>query len=379
MKVLRVMGHAVVLTLFGTLAIFINASSPDRPLGRQANALLPMIRENRPYLLKGLDLSPEGIGARLLPIRLQGQDLAGMDLREARFPSRGLRNIRLRGAHLARADFSCVALENVDFSGADLGNTLFDYSNCNHWQQTHLCPQIDGERLAPCSIIQVDLKGTDLSGSLLQGRMNSKGSHTTPGPGQFCDHWLVINGDLQGARLKQATLRCVVLNNHTSPQPASPSQSSPPAYAGISFVSSTLENVILNRGNFVFSDFWQARVVRMLVNLPFVDLLYSSMADLRCPPEGCELWVPAPASHKIDSRLSINVRGSRIRSNLVLGSSSSSWPALMCDGSTSWKPMGEKGAEAASTVTPPSIRCEPSSGLLVLEPTVPAAPTSNPL
>lgn len=379
MKVFRVVGHAVVLTLISTLAIFINASSPERPLGRQDSSLLPQIRDHRPYLLKGLDLSPEGIGARLLPIRLQDQDLSGMDLREARFPARGLRTIRLRGAHLARADFSCVALEQVDFSGADLSETLFDFSTCRQQQRTSLCPTIGRQRLAPCSILHVDLRGTDLSGALLQGKLAAKQAHGTanqppasPGPAPFCDHWLVIKGHLDGARLTQATLRCVVLSNQDAPQsvPASKpverasDQRNPPDYAGLSFVKSTLENVILDRGNFVFSDFWQAQIIRMIVNLPEVDLRYTSMADLRCPREDCELLVSDLPSAQVNPRLSLNVRGSRIRSNLVFSSSPTSWPALMCNSGTSWMPLQGGSAPGAQ----PNVSCDPSSGLLVLKP-----------
>ena len=64
-----------------------------------------------------------------LPIRLEGQDLSGMDLREARFPAGGAKDLRLAGAHLNRAVFQCVPMQRVDLSGANLSQAQFNY-NC---------------------------------------------------------------------------------------------------------------------------------------------------------------------------------------------------------------------------------------------------------
>jgi len=361
MKGFRGIGHAVLLTLIGTLAIFINASSEERPLGRHDNALLPLIRNNQLYLLKGLDLSPEGIGPRLPPISLQGQDLSGMDLREARFTPRRLRGIRIRGAHMARADFSCAALEDVDFSGADLSEARFDFSDCGGSKQSRECSDSDEVKIDSCSLLQVNLKGANLSRSLLQGKMGGTAESNFPESSQFCKHWLVIKGDLDGARFSDATLRCVLLINDMSETSAISSREdqqavnapASPDYAGISFVHSTLENVILGRGNFVFSEFWQARVVRMWVNLPSVDLRFTSLAKLQCPPEGCELLIPTlPA----DNNLSLSVRGSHIRSNMWLSNSTRGWPALLCDRETKWIQMIEPKGE---------VPCNTASGLLV--------------
>ncbi len=402
MKGFRGVGHAILLTLIGTLAIFINASSEERPLGRHRNALLPLLRDNHPYLLKGLDLNPEGIGldAKLLPISLQGQDLSGMDLREARFTPSRLKGIELQGAHLARADFSCVALEEVDFAGADLSEARFDFSECNKQKPNDRCREIDTLQGSPCSIIWINLKGANLSRSLLQGKPLTQGEvkfeNVQPTEStRFCDHWLVIQGNLEGASFSDATLRCVVLINEI-PEPSSKPTGAvqhadnvltPPEYAGIKFVKSNLENVILLSGNFVFSDFWEARVVRMWVNLTSADLRFTSLGKLNCPKNGCELWntpqkskflrgnfvfsdfwkagivrmwvsMPSVALHSTfqakilcppngcelwlpplqssHSRLSLNVRGSHIGSDIRPRTSDEERPALLCDGETEW-------------------------------------------
>lgn len=440
MKGFRGVGHIGLLTLIGTLAIFINASSEERPLGRHSNALLPLLRDNHPYLLKGLDLNPEGIGLdpRLLPISLQGQDLSGMDLREARFTPSRLEGIELQGAHLARADFSCVALKEVDFAGADLSEARFDFSECKESKPTEKCPEIGASQVSQCSIIQVNLTGANLSRSLLQGKsllqeqVNSGRVEPTEST-QFCDRWLVIQGNLEGANFSDATLRCVVLINEMS-GPSSKltgavqhadNGPTPPEYAGIKFVKSTLENVILLSGNFMFSDFWEARMVRMWVNLTSVDLRFTSLGKLNCPPSGCELWnspqnnkflrgnfvfsdfwkvgivrmwvsMPSVALHSTFqakilcppngcelwlpplqnslSRLSLNVRGSHIRTDIRPRTSDEERPALLCDGETNREAKEKTKWTLKSTSEPEknvNVSCEQETMTLMITPEKP--------
>ncbi len=170
---------------------------------------------------------------------------------------------------------------------------------------------------------------------------------------RFCDRWLVIQGNLDGADFSDATLRCVVLINEM-PRPSSKligavqhadNGPTPPEYAGIKFVKSNLENVILLSGNFVFSDFWEARVVRMWVNLPSVDLSFSSLGKLQCSPKGCEIMVLFPNNNF--SHLSLSARGSRIRSNMKLSNFTTNQPALLCDNQTEWMmdPASEPGMD----------------------------------
>lgn len=353
---LHPLAHAVGLTLLGTLALFINASSSERPLRRFDTALLPMLSERSPSLLKGMDLSREGLAMPWLPIRLEGQDLSGMDLREARFPAGGAKDLRLAGAHLNRAVFQCVPMQRVDLSGANLSQAQFNY-NCAGSRSSRDDCLILGQRPS-CTILQVHLRGANLSEAMLQGQTIEPSlaslDNTAGSPKQAmrqCRHWLVIEGEMEGARLDQATLRCVVLRNRSwkssthptapqsssTPNTAKPNSSAPnssaPDYAGISLIKSLLENVVLDQGNFQFSDFWQARLERLVVDRSNgLQLGFTSMAGLQCPQQGCELWFyPTPPQPPVQPPdLSLNVRGSRIRSNLLPAEETSQGPILLC-------------------------------------------------
>lgn len=355
----RACGHALVLVLVGAVTVFINASSADRPLRRYDTALLPLLQTDNPYLLNGVDLRPEAMGAPLPLGQLRGQDLSGMDLRKALLSRRGLHSVRLRGAHLTQADFSCIPLEEVDLSGADLRETRFDFSACPPPLPARLtaCPQemgLPGSQPNSCFILDADLVGANLGGALLQGKVRATGEESA-GPGNDpCEQWLLIRGRLNGARFEQATLRCVALINRPTSllQKSSPAgsevaggsrQPGPPAYAGIRFVRSDLDHLLLLSGNFRFSDFWQARGTHLAVNLAAAHLGFSSLAQWQCPSEGCQLKV-FPAGERARSlaegdHLSLNVSGSRIRSDLPLPVKAGTWPALLCDGGTVWTPL----------------------------------------
>ncbi|MCT0211967.1 MULTISPECIES: pentapeptide repeat-containing protein [unclassified Synechococcus] len=361
MKTIQACSHTLGLMLIGAVTIYINGSSVEQPLRGYDKALLPFLQKDNPYLLNGMDLSLEGMGAPLPLGQIRGEDLSGMDLRKAMFSHHGLHGLRLRGSHLSQANFSCVPLKNVDFSGADLHESRFDFSSC----QSQLppldkkCPE--GIKLlggtSSCFILKADLVGANLSGALLQGKLskwkvNTKGEIPKTDPflqgklsdkwkvntkGEIpksnpCEQWLVIQGKLDGARFERATLRCVALIN----QSPSPKGAGRQAYAGISFIQTNLDHLLLESGNFLFSDFWQAQVSHLAVRLPAANLRFSSLAELQqCPTEGCLLEVipagPLASFYAIKNRLSLNVMGSRIHSNLPLAASSSEWPALMCN------------------------------------------------
>lgn len=353
----RAFVHALVLVLGGAVTGFINASSADRPLRRYDTSLLPLLQADNPYVLNGVDLRPEAMGAPMPLGQLRGQDLSGMDLRKARFSPSGLHSVRLRGTHLAQADFSCIPLTTVDLSGADLRGARFDYSACppSRPARPAACPQemdLTGSRRAnSCFILDVDLVGANLEGALLQGKVKASGGKHIGTGNDRCEQWLLIQGRLDGARFGQATLRCVALINRPPPLLQAPSppgsadgggsqRSAPPAYAGIRFVRSDLDHVLLLRGNFRFSDFWQARGTHLAVRLDAAQLGFSSLAQWQCPSGGCQLRV-FPTGERARSlaasdRLALNVSGSQIRSDLPLPAEPNEWPALLCDSQTAW-------------------------------------------
>jgi uncharacterized protein YjbI with pentapeptide repeats len=385
----RACGHALALVLIGAVTVFINASSAERPLRRYDAALRPLLQTDNPYLLTGMDLRPGSMGAAMPLGQIQGQDLSGMDLRKAIFSGRGLRGVRLRGSHLAQADFSCVPLEalddntRVDLSGADLRETRFDFSGC----PTPLppgrtaCPQemkLPGNTSPSCFTLEADLVGANLSGALLQGKPRASREAMARGESPRvnpmvdpCERWLVIRGKLDGARFEQATLRCVALiNRSASPKgAASPAAAAAaadgvrPAFAGIRFVQSDLDHLLLQGGNFLFSDFWKARVSHLMVNLSEANLRFSSLAQWDCPGKECVVQViPAEeqaAAAAARGLLALNVSGSRIRSNLPLASRAEHWPALLCDDGTTWTPLPTDSTQTAAA----TLNC--SGGRLV--------------
>lgn len=353
----RACGHALALALIGAVTVFINASSAERPLRRHDTALLPLLQTDNPYLLNGVDLRPEGMGAPFPLGQLRGQDLSGMDLRKALFSRRGLHGLRLRGTHLAQANFSCVPLTAVDLSGADMRETRFDFSDCPSPPTAAACPRGMelpwGDRPPACFSLEADLVGANLGGALLQGKLKpGAGGELAKGEiprSDHCRHWLVIRGRLDGARFDGATLRCVALVN-LSPAPVDAGR---PAYAGLRFVQSDLDRVLLQEGNFVFSDFWSARVSHLVVNLPAANLRFSSLAQWQCPSKGCLLQVVQPGERPrpgaAEDPLSLNVSGSRIRSDLPLAAGAGQWPALLCNRDTGWTMLSQASGRSAST------------------------------
>lgn len=367
----QVIGHISALVLAGAVTVFINSSSAERPLRRYDTALLPLLQTDNRYLFNGVDLDHEGVVAPMPFGMPRGQDLSGMDLRKAVFSPSGLIDLRLRGSHLAQAEFSCVPLNRVDLSGADLRETHFDFSKCE-------CPaslqskftnlprdqriKEELECTGPASVVlQVDLVGANLSGALLQGKVKPESVKTSEDP---CEKWLVIKGRLNGARFEQAKLQCVALINLNSTAPNVVFQA-PPEYAGIRFVQSNLNHVYLQSGNFMFSDFWQARVNDLRVNLKDAELRFSSLGGWQCPKNDyCSMRFDHPGE-AISKQLSLSVTGSRIRSNLPLpaqpkADQPNSWPALLCDEGTEWISLPEDSISSK----PQKVTCNPTIRLL---------------
>lgn len=303
------------LLLIGALAgvvMFINASSSDNPLRAQDRDLFALLSAENPKLLRGLDLLSPAWGS-LLVGDLQTLDLSGQDLRSLRLSKRSLKHVNLRGSHLDQATFQCVPMTNVDLSGAELRQSRFHYSDCS-------------PRVNP---LKLQLNGADLSSAVLQGGQLKDNK---------CQSTLVIEGNLNGAKFEGASLQCVRLINTAAVVPRFPSS---PQYAGINFVNSDVSHLELNSGDFVFSNFYRAKLRRLSLDPATADLRFSTLADLQCPKELCvfQLEPDSSASSEAaaETRLSLNVRGSRLISNLALAQATNQWPALLCDQDSQWR------------------------------------------
>lgn len=315
--------HLLVMALMGGVVVFINTSSGDDPLRAQDRDLLTLLRTDHPNLLRGLDLrAPDW--ARLPVANLVALDLSGRDLRALRLSRRALKGVSLKGSHMEQAEFTCVAMNGVDLSGANLSQSRFDYTSCDKPME-----------------LQLNLNGANLSQAVIKGGSNERGK---------CATKLTIKGNLNGASFEGATMQCVALQNTTAVTAPSPSS---PQYAGINFGGSDLNHLALQSGNFVFSDFYQAQVRHLTLYPKTAHLRYSNLAQLRCQNQamGCELSLKdgsaaAPNQAAADQRLSLNVRGSQIISNLRPPASPSNWPALLCDPASGWRLAGSPATKA---------------------------------
>lgn len=319
--------HLLAIALLGGVVLFINASSSDNPLRAQDRDLFTLMRADHPDLLRELDLRPPKWFDRWntkwqrLPLAsLSALDLSGLDLRGLRLSYRPLQHVNLHGSHLEQAEFNCVPMKNVIFEGANLREAQFNYRFCKSAME-----------------LKVNLNGADLSRADLHGGRSHKGS---------CEKPLTIKGNLNGAKFEGATLRCVRLISTSTMTASSPSS---PEYAGISFVQSDVEDLELKEGNFVFSNFSYAKLHSLSLDPQVADLRFTTLAHLNCKKDssGCALLLK-PGSGQDDGlvrqRLSLDVRGSQIRSNLQLPNEITQWPALLCDRSSRWYALQKKNA-----------------------------------
>jgi len=332
--------HLLLLAGLGCLVLYINARGSERYLRGLDRDLFSLIRADHPDQLRNLDLT-HGLWPKL---HLSAMNLAGEDLRGLRMSGNRLTDLDLRGSHLEQAEFQCVSMNNVNLSGANLKEARFDYVNC---------PGNDTK------VLGIDLNGADLSAAELDGRVFLPGNQE-----KSCKTKLKIKGNLNGAKFTGATFQCVTLINTSShenkvhiPEHSSfdpPYTGSLPLYAGINFSQSKLNALTLASGDFRFSDFYQANLQQLRFNPPLASLSFSSLAYLQCPDEQpCMLTqvndqdqekASIPGAKVLDG-LSINLRDSRIRSNLSLPSvtpsvtpsaASGRWPALLCNKNTIW-------------------------------------------
>lgn len=326
--------HVLLIALLGGVVLFINASSSDNPLRAQDRDLFALLRADHPDLLRGLELRSPAWGP--LPLaRLAAMDLSGLDLRALRISGTALRDVKLKGSHLEQAAFHCVPMQNVDLSGANLREAHFDYSHCGASQ-----------------LLQAEWNGADLSQANLQGGVLKNGE---------CESHLTLKGNLNGVKFEKATLQCIKLINTAATTPAFPSS---PQYAGINFVQSDINHLGLIEGDFVFSDFYRAQLSHLAFAPRRADLRFSTLAELRCPrnSNGCEIKLDGERNP--NPRLSLNVRGSQIISNLQLPNTTAAWPALLCDPASRFQAMGaSSSAEGKGTgfwiVAGDGARCAP--------------------
>lgn len=327
--------HLLAMALLSSAVLFINADSSAPPLRTQDRDLFTFLRRDHPDLLRGLDLRPPA-WHRFPQASLVAVDYSGLDLRGLRLSGRALQHVNLAGSHLETAEFTCVPMRNVSLSGAHLQGAHFDYNKCDSSQLT----------------LTMDLNGADLTKAELRGQKD----------GEKCKTPLEIRGNLNGARFQGATLDCVKLMN-TSKALHSSSSPSQPRYAGINFTESKSKDLTLTKGDFVFSNFWKAKLDLLQYNPREADLRFSTLESLTCPQDGCRIQTTAQPAD--EDKLSLNLRGSQINSNLPLPSTTTGWPALLCNQESQWNKQTETVAPKPQTSDSVPVDLDRSPGFWI--------------
>lgn len=330
--------HLLVMVGLSSMVVFINASGFERPLRVLDRDLHTSMRGDFPDLLRSLDLRPP---LKMPIFNLSVMNLAGEDMRGLRMANNRLHELDLRGSHVEEAHFQCVSMDRVNLSGADLKDSRFDYANCG----------TDNDS-APTKYytLTVNLNGADLSSAILEGKQRTEGELKGE-----CQRILRIVGNLNGAQFKGATLRCVTLVN-LAKKKINPSEQSAPRYAGINFVNSKASTLTLEQGSFRFSDFFSANLELLQFNPDEADLRFSTLAQLQCtnPSKGCQIMQTKQGNpstvEQIGSppKLSLNLRGSRVTSNLPLPASRG-WPALLCNRESAWRTPTPANSQPSNT------------------------------
>lgn len=332
--------HVLMIAGLTCIVAFINASGLERPLGMLDRDLHASLRGDYPDLLRGLDLrQPE----RMPILNLSAMHLAGEDMRALSMSYNTLRDLDLRGSHLEASHFQCVSMDRVNLSGADLKGAKFDYANCGG----------DADpKHAKDYTLTINLNGADLSSAVLEGNQ-----YVEDGQKGECGRRLKIVGNLNGARFTGATLRCVILVNEEKGDTISSKAKiySLPRYAGINFVDSKGSTLYLQQGNFRFSDFYKANLDLMQFSPDRADLSFSTLAQLQCQnaPDGCRIMqiedgnFSASGASRSSQKLSLNLRGSRVTSNLPLPDSRG-WPAILCNQESVWQMAKPKASKLSN-------------------------------
>ena len=314
---------------------YINSIGAWPAFRQQDTSILHWILASNPEALKGLthDIktepdgpsSPERNGLwNLLRnyLTLENINLSGLDLSSTDFGDMSLENVNLAGAQLVNSDFSCADLTRVDFSGAKLMYSKFDYSKCpDHistkgvTNKSNQCssvseiikdgkwpfyPPSDPKNPLPYSCLEGTFIGADFSHAQIRGDdPQGLGNNAGIDRKKYCNHLLILVGNMSGANFNNAKLTCVALIQRPIPEAASPivfngiKFGDPQAlftFNGINFTEARLDRVSLLEGPFRFTQFERANLMGLFLNLDKADLDYSRFNEIQCkvppPSEG---------------------------------------------------------------------------------------------
>jgi uncharacterized protein YjbI with pentapeptide repeats len=336
-SILWLLGPLMVLGVLG----YINSIGAWPAFRQQDTSILHWILASNPEALKGLthDIKTEpdkpsiqgrnGLWNLLRNyLTLENINLSGLDLSSTDFGDMSLENVNLAGARLVNTDFSCADLTRVDFSGAKLMYSKFDYSKCPDHISTKgvlnkgsqcsrvsniirikkwpFYPPLDSNNQLTYSCLEGTFVGADFSNAQIRGvrpRSRSKtnkdkNNDKEKNKDNYCDHLLVLVGNMSGANFNNAKLTCVALlhrsdtqvsgnkpnkdkNNrngdgHKNPEEAEGS------FNGINFTEARLDRVSLLEGPFRFTQFERANLKGLFLNLDEADLDYSRFNEIQC-------------------------------------------------------------------------------------------------
>jgi len=343
-SILRLLGPLMVLGVLG----YINSIGAWPAFRQQDTSILHWILASNPEALKGLthdiktepdESSSQERNGLWNPLRnyltLENINLSGLDLSSTDFGDMSLENVSLAGARLVNSDFSCADLTRVDFSGAKLMYSRFDYSKCPDHISTKgvlnkgsqcsrvsniimtkkwpFYPPLDSNNLLTYSCLEGTFVGADFSHAQIRGdrpqsssKMN-KNNDKDKDKNNYCDHLLVLVGNMSGANFNNAKLTCVALlhrsdtqvsgnqpnkdkNNRNGDGDQNPEGPEGPfTFNGINFTEARLDRVSLLEGPFRFTQFERANLKGLFLNLDKADLDYSRFNEIQCkvpPPEG---------------------------------------------------------------------------------------------
>jgi len=364
-SILRLLGPLMVLGVLG----YINSIGAWPAFRQQDTSILHWILASNPEALKGLthDIKTEpdeptnqernGLWNLLRNyLTLENINLSGLDLSSTDFGDMSLENVNLAGAQLVNSDFSCADLTRVDFSGAKLMYSKFDYSKCPDHISTKgasnknsqcssvseiikkdkwpFYPPSNPKNPLPYSCLEGTFIGADFSHAQIRGdEPQGRGNNAGIDPKKYCNHLLILVGNMSGANFNNAKLTCVALlhrsdtqvsgnqpnkdkNNRNRDGDQNPEGGEGPfTFNGINFTEARLDRVSLLEGPFRFTQFERANLIGLFLNLDKADLDYSRFNEIQCKVPTKDLpclWV----QRGNDTPLHLNFLWSTLATNL---------------------------------------------------------------
>jgi uncharacterized protein YjbI with pentapeptide repeats len=321
-SILWLLGPLMVLGILG----YINSIGAWPAFRQQDTSILHWILASNPEALKGLthDIKTEpdeqssqkrsGLWNLLRNyLTLENINLSGLDLSSTDFGDMSLENVNLAGARLVNSDFSCADLARVDFSGAKLMYSKFDYSRSKCLGHTatkgissksNRCSSVsemikdgkwpfyppDPKNLLTYSCLEGTFIGADFSHAQIRGdEPQGRGNNAGIDQKKYCNHLLILVGNMSGANFNNAKLTCVALIQPPIPEAASPIvfngiKFGDPQFTfnGINFTEARLDRVSLLKGPFRFSQFERATLMNLFLDLDKADLDYSRFNEIQC-------------------------------------------------------------------------------------------------